>query len=199
MSASSLARSWLAALYALLERDRARAADLRAASIAGDLSTWTRVLTEAVVGSLTDLGYACAAKGHRCGVLPVARQEYLGQDVMAFDAGEVGWRTPAATIELENARRASRIAYSLWKVLSVRAPLRAVFCYRPDLRAGAELVAELARSVIGPLPIAERMALGGETLVVVGTRGDAASFPYSFFRAWMLDPNTAEFRPFSTD
>ncbi len=118
---------------------------------------------------------------------------------MAFPAGAVGWPTPVATFELENARRSCRIAYSLWKVLCVRASLRAVFCYRPDLRAGTSLVAELARSVIEPLPIAERMALTGDTLLIVGSRGEAASFPYGFFRVWLLDPNTAEFRPFSTD
>ena len=195
----SFAGAWLRALYALLERDRRRATELREASLAGDLSTWTRALTEAVVGSLQELGYSCAAKGHRCKVWPVARQEYLGQDVMAFESGDVGWRIPSAAIELENARRADRIAYSLWKVLNVRAPLRAVLCYRPDLGAGTALVGELTASVIQPLPIAERLKLGGETLVVVGTRGEAASFPFSFFRAWRLDPNTAEFRPFSTD
>lgn len=33
-------------------------------------------------------------------------------------------------MELENSRDSERIAYSLWKVLCVRAELRIVFCYR---------------------------------------------------------------------
>jgi len=33
-----------------------------------------------------------------------------------------------------------------------------------------------------------------ETLVIVGSRSEAATFPYGFFKDWMLDTNTARFR-----
>ena len=42
-------------------------------------------------------------------------------------------------IELENSSREDMIAYSLWKVLCVRADLRVVFCYRKQRRSYSEL------------------------------------------------------------
>ena len=38
------------------------------------------------------------------------------------------------------------------------------------------------------------VGLGGETLVIVGSRSETASFPYGFFKDWTLDANTARFR-----
>jgi hypothetical protein len=39
-----------------------------------------------------------------------------------------------------------------------------------------------------------RSGLGGETLVIVGSRSETATFPYGFFKDWTLDANTARFR-----
>jgi hypothetical protein len=44
------------------------------------------------------------------------------------------------------------------------------------------------------MEIPTRSGLGGETLVIVGSRSEAATFPYDFFKDWMLDTNTARFR-----
>jgi len=46
------------------------------------------------------------------------------------------------------------------------------------------------------MPIAERAALDGETLVIVGSRNDAGTFPYGFFQAWKLNSNTGRFERF---
>jgi len=95
--------------------------------------------------------------------------------------------------ELENSRDDNRVAYSLWKVFCIRATLRVVFCYRRDAEEGAELVRHLNEEVVRAMAIAERAALGGETLLVVGSRNEAATFPYGFFKDWTLDANTARF------
>jgi hypothetical protein len=44
------------------------------------------------------------------------------------------------------------------------------------------------------MEIPARSSLGGETLVIVGSRSEAATFPYGFFKDWTLDANTARFR-----
>jgi len=98
--------------------------------------------------------------------------------------------------ELENSRNDNRIAYSLWKVLCVRAELRAVFCYRRSPDQGASLVRYLQDAVVKTIPLAERVALDGETLVVVGSREESELFPYGFFRWWRLDVNTGRFEGF---
>ena len=40
---------------------------------------------------------------------------------------------------------------------------------------------------------AERANLGGDTVIVVGSRNDASTFPYGFFQAWKLNTNTGMF------
>ncbi|MBI4516468.1 MAG: hypothetical protein HY699_11710 [Deltaproteobacteria bacterium] len=115
-------------------------------------------------------------------------------DVVAFEpAGDRRWRFPVAALELENSRSDDRVAYSLWKVLCVRAALRVVFCYRRDATEGVALVRHLTDHVVRPMGIVERSNLGGETLLVVGSRDEAATFPYGFFKEWRLDPNTGRF------
>jgi hypothetical protein len=47
------------------------------------------------------------------------------------------------------------------------------------------------------MPIAERAALEGETLVVVGSRNESSTFPYGFFQAWKLNSNTGRFERFA--
>jgi hypothetical protein len=78
-------------------------------------------------------------------------------------------------------------------VLCVRAALRVVFAYRRDAEDGRALVARLTESLVGGLPLAERLAIGGETSLIVGNRGGAETFPYGYFRAWTLDANTGRF------
>ena len=108
-------------------------------------------------------------------------------------AAEGRWPFPVAVFELENSRDDDRVAYSLWKVLCVRTPLRVVFAYRRDAGEGAELVGRLTDSLIGGLSIAERLAFAGETSLIIGNRGGAETFPYGYFKAWTLDTNTGRF------
>ena len=125
--------------------------------------------------------------------MPVPRAEYLAIDVTAFAGSASKWPLPTAVIELENSRRDDLVAYSLWKVLAVRAELRVVFCYRSDAEQGSALVQQIQRDVIAPLGPDERLQLGGETLLVVGQRDDASAFPHGFFRPWILESNTGHF------
>jgi hypothetical protein len=132
--------------------------------------------------------------GHLGEVLPLARHEYLALDVMAFLLrGTSCWPFPLAVFELENSREEDRIAYSLWKVLCIRAPLRVVFAYRRDAREGIALVNRLIASVIGGLTVDERMDLTGETSLIIGSRGEAETFPYGYFKVWTLNANIGRF------
>jgi hypothetical protein len=103
------------------------------------------------------------------------------------------WRFPIAVFELENSPDDDRVAYSLWKVLCVRTDLRVVFCYRHDPNKAAALVRHLADDVVRTMGISERARVGGETILVVGSYNEAASFPYGFFKNWTLDSNTVRF------
>ena len=40
---------------------------------------------------------------------------------------------PRAVVELENRYNLGRISYSLWKILSVRAPIRVLICYQKEM------------------------------------------------------------------
>src|SRR5687767_7686064 len=173
----------MAQFFATLNDDRAATEELRDASLRAELSRWTNTLTSVVVRTFQALDMPTTAKGHVCTVLPMKQQEYLGQDVMAFPPNSVGWHFPAAVCELENALSDERVAYSLWKVLCVRCRLRLVFCYRAEPRAGVPLVTWLGTSVVKAIPLAQRTNLEGETVVVVGSRNEAGTFPYGFFQA----------------
>ena len=194
---TGLATRWASQFYATLGDDRPAADALKDASLRSDLKRWTSTLTSVVVQSFERMGWAAAGKRHRCSVLPVSRDEYLTQDVMAFPATGTGWRFPVAVCELENSADAAFVAYSLWKVLCVRCGLRILFCYRPKPSEGPEFVSSLVTSVVDAMPIAERVALGGDTLVVVGSRSESGTFPYGFFRAWKLNSNTGRFERFA--
>lgn len=171
------------------------AAPLKAASLAEDLRAWTACLTSAVVASCGQLGWPAAAKGHRLEELPQAGQEYLSLDVMALspDVTPGRWRFPIAVFELENHRADDRVAYSLWKVLCVRAPLRVVFAFRRDWEAGRCSVNAICDAVIGSLTVAERAALTGEIVLVMGNRGEGETFPHGYFKFWKLDTNVGRF------
>lgn len=193
MTIRTAAQRWFKAFMETVQSHEA-ANILRDAAQSGELRNWTEALTGVVSGTFPALGWRGAAKGHRSDLLPVPREEYLAMDVVAFEvAGERRWRFPVAVFELENSPDDDRVAYSLWKVLCVRTSLRVVFCYRRDPGKGAELVRHLADEIVKTMDIPERANIGGETLVVVGSRSETASFPYGFFKDWTLDANTMRF------
>lgn len=191
-----LAARWTSQFFTALQEERTVADELKRASIDADLARWTARLTTAVVQSYEQLGWVAAGKGYRCQALPIGRNEYLSQDVMAFPPSQARWRFPIAVCELENSASLNQVAYSLWKVLCVRCGLRTVFCYRPDATDGPALVAALCEVVDG-MSISERADLGGETLIVVGSRNDSQTFPYGFFQMWKLNSNTGRFERFA--
>jgi hypothetical protein len=43
------------------------------------------------------------------------------------------------------------------------------------------------------MEIQDRAALSGETMLIVGSRSEAATFPYGFFKEWMFDLNIGKF------
>jgi hypothetical protein len=189
----SIATRWYEKFMQTL-REHRDADALRDAASGAHLKEWTRLLTTVAVETCGGMGWKGAAKGHRSSLLPVSRQEYLSLDVVAFESvGDRRWRFPVAVIELENSRSEDRVAYSMWKVLCVRAQLRVVFCYRQDAAEGSKLVRHLSTEVARSMEISERVALGGETLVIVGTRNEARTFPYGFFKDWVFDANVGRF------
>jgi len=168
------------------------AGPLKAASLAEDLKTWTACLTAAVVRSCQTMGWRAAAKGHLLDHLPQPGQEYLNIDVMAFPesraSAESGgrWPLPLAAFELENDRKDDRVAYSLWKVLCIRAGLRVVFAYRHDWEQSRRLVGTIGGDVVGGMTPEQRSAVDGQTVVVVGNRGEGETFPWGYFKFWTL-------------
>jgi hypothetical protein len=175
-------------------RDHQNSTALRDAALAAQLAKWTSALTRIVVNTCEALDWKGVAKGHRSAILPIPLQEYLGLDIVAFErAGDRRWRFPIAVFELENSVTDDRVAYSLWKVLCVRAQLRVVFCYRPDATEGARLVRHLSSEFAKAMDVPERTVLRGETLVVIGSRDEMRAFPYGFFKDWLFDPNVARF------
>lgn len=170
------------------------ATELKDAAIGGQLGNWTSALTAVVCSTCGAMGWKAAARGHRSTLLPVAGQEYLALDVVAFEpTGDRHWRFPIAAIELENSRDDDRVAYSLWKVLCTRTNLRVVFCYRRDATQGSALVRYLSDQVTKAMGIDERTRIGGDTLLIVGSKNEAATFPYGFFKEWQFDVNLGRF------
>lgn len=180
-------------------QDADTAAPLKAAAISADLKSWTSRLTTAVVRSCETLGWRAAGKGHSLTLMPQAGQEYLGIDVMAFPGAAADtqaaarWPLPVAVFELENVRKQDRVAYSLWKVLCIRAGLRVVFAYRPDWERTRELMSAVAEDVIGGFPAGQLGELEGQTALVVGNRGEGETFPYGYFKCWLLNRNLGRF------
>lgn len=157
------------------------------------LEPWTTALTAVVVSACEALGLSASAKGHKLDLLPVGRSEYLALDVTAFSKGESRWRFATVIAELENSRRQDLIAYSLWKVLSVRAEMRVVFCYRDESADMPELLRHLQRDVVDAMGVVTRSALDGHTMVVCGARDAVDTFPHGYFRWWELNKNTGAF------
>lgn len=198
MPAKSRFEVWRAAFLTVVQEPEV-AAPLKEAALAEDLKTWTRCLTAAVVASCRQLGWLAAAKGHRLAELPQPGQEYLNMDVMAFPSAPAPgrWRLPVAAFELENHRTDDRVGYSLWKVLCLRAELRVVIAFRRDWEQSRCSVDAIGRDVVGSLGVAERMAIAGETALIIGNRGDGETFPWGYFKMWLLDMNVGRFEKIS--
>jgi hypothetical protein len=189
----NLAPLWYGKFMETVQRHESSAA-LKEAAIQGKLGKWTTALTRVVCSTCEATGWKAAAKGNRSHLLPVAGEEYLALDVVAFEpAGDRRWRFPVAVIELENSRTDDRVAYSLWKVLCTRADLRIVFCYRRDSAEGTTLVRHLSEQVTTAMGIRERTQIGGETMLIVGSRNESVTFPYGFFKEWQFDKNLGRF------
>lgn len=172
------------------------AGPLKDAALAGRLGDWTRVLTSVSVESCHDMGWQASAKSHKLDLLPIRRSEYLCMDVMAFPKGDNRWQFPAAVMELENQSREDFIAYSLWKLLSVRTQLRVLFCYRKEAGEAGALRKHLQEQVIDAMGIGGRVALEGKTVLVIGRKAEVETFPHGFFGWWELDTNTGRFESF---
>src|SRR5262249_21373133 len=129
-------------------RQREVAPQFKKAASDALLEPWTTALTSVVVSACESIGLHASAKGHKLTLLPVARSEYLGLDVTAFSQGLGRWRFASLVAELENSRREDLISYSLWKVLSVRADLRVVFCYKEQSESIPRLLRHLQREVV---------------------------------------------------
>lgn len=167
------------------------ASPLREAALSQDLAAWTRYLTAATIRTCEGLGWKAAAKGQRLQHLPEARNEYLTIDVMAFHHLQTSmrWPFPIAAFELENSKNQDRIAYSLWKLLCLRVPLRVLFCYRYDSSEGDAIIRFLQQEILSTIDQPPE----GDTVVVVGSRDESSAFPYGFFRWWHLNPSTISF------
>ena len=190
-----LAGNFRAALLGTL-REEGHAVPLRMSALSGRLTPWTTALTGASVEACHRLGWRASAKGHHAELLPVSRGEYLNMDVMAFGAGQSRWRFPLAVMELENQIREDFIAYSLWKLLSVRTELRVLFCYRKEANEAAPLRRHLQEQVVNAMGIGGRVTLEGRTLLVIGRRAEVETFPHGFFGWWELETNTGRFESF---
>jgi len=172
------------------------AESLRQSALAGHLGEWTRALTTVAVRTCQRLGWPASGRANKLALLPVQRSEYLALDVMAFADGQKRWRYPKAVIELENNPNMDFIAYSLWKVLAVRADLRLVFCYRRSPELATALVRHLREEVIGAMGLTGRVALDGATVLVIGSRSESTTFPDGFFNWWLLNTNVGTFERF---
>jgi len=190
---SSLAATWQETFTEVV-RQREEAERLKQAATHGSLGDWTTALTGCVVATCQEMGWAASAIRHKAELLPVNQSEYLAIDVMAFGDGEKRWRFPVAVAELENSQATDRIAYSLWKVLSVRADLRIVFCYRRCAQEGPDLVRFLEEEVVQAMDLRGRIQLEGECVIVVGSTSEAEYFPYGYFKWWQLDAGTGRFQ-----
>lgn len=177
-------------------QNREDAEQLKDASLSANLKEWTRLTTRAVVRCCESSGWEATARGHRLERLTELASEYLSLDAMAFagrDESDSRWPFPLAVFELENSSRNDRVAYSLWKVLCIRAPLRMVFAYRDDWGQARELVDYVAHEVVAAIPPEQRISMGGETGLVTGSRGEGETFPFGYFKCWLLDTNLATF------
>ena len=188
MATNRFGSLWQSTFYDILRSDP-RSTILKQASLDEDLETWTKELTTLVIKTCTQLSWTCAAKNHKGQALPIERNEYLAIDVMAFPDTDSRWKFPVAVIELENQKKDEYIEYAFWKTLCVRTDLRILFCYRKNPDDGAELVKKLNREVLNAMKQEDKLNIEGETIICIGYRNNAGTFPYDFFRWWHFDRN----------
>lgn len=195
MPEEGLGLRWRSAFFRVVEA--AEVADpLRETGVPGKLKEWTSHLTSAVVLSCQSLGLAAAGKGHGLDLLAESRQEYMGLDVTAYlpsSADMPSWPYPLIAFELENSTKDDRIAYSIWKVASVRAKLGVVFAYRKTWDEANALVGTLAKAVpegYGPNWSQES---DSEIILAVGSRSDNEAFPWGYFKFWAFNRNIRQF------
>lgn len=169
---------------------------MKEAFLSASLSKWTRLLTGIVVQVCKGLELSASAKGQKSTLFPIARSEYLSCDVIAFSDNQKRWRFPTVIAKLENSNREDQIAYSLWKVLSIRSDLRLVFCYRNSHEKINSLLYHLRDEVIEAMGILRRVNLHGETIIVVESRNASDTFPYCYFAWWQLNKNTGNSEKF---
>lgn len=166
---------------------------LSRAALEGDLTEWTRELTSVATETCHDLGWEATARGHTGNILPIVREEYLGIDVIAFQQEKGSrWRSPVLALELENLLPVTNIEYSVWKVATVRASLRGVYCYRRNADEIGGLLSELTDGVMKD--VSRSIGRDESLFVVVGTRAEAASFPDGFFRPYSWSSAQGAFR-----
>ncbi|MBD3327398.1 hypothetical protein GF339_22620 [candidate division KSB3 bacterium] len=190
----TLSKQWRSAFHALIRRSE-NAKVLQAAIEGNVLTDWTAALTDVVVATCQHMNWSASARGHKSDLLPISKSEYLHIDVMAFAAETLQtWQLPVAVFELENQFDDTYIAYDLWKILCVHAKLRMVFCYRKSTRENPALIRFLNNTVIQALSPADLDAMQGETLVVIGNKGEAATFPSGYFHWWYLDRELLKFK-----
>jgi len=83
----ALAQVWYGKFMDIVQRHESSTL-LKDAAIRGQLGKWTTALTGVVCSTCESMGWKAAAKGNRSTLLPVAREEYLALDVVAFVAGD---------------------------------------------------------------------------------------------------------------
>jgi len=196
-----ISRNWYQTFLNTL-KEPSLASPLKEAAMRGVMSKWTRFLTTVVVKACNELGWFACAKNHVSKFLPISRGEYLGLDIMAFKRNNRSdnqntdtskWFFPIAVFELENRAESKYIAYSLWKVMCTRAQLRVVFCYRREPQQASALVKEIQNMVFTTLKPNEFRSFEN-TMIVVGSRNKSDTFPYGFFKEWVLDIQMRKFR-----
>ncbi len=187
-----ISKRWKEVVFELLKSPET-AEILKDSAVQSKLKPWTSAITALAVRSFQEMGYSASARGHRLDRLPVNRNEYLSLDVIALPKEGFRWCFPVAIVELENSAKDDLVAYALWKLLCVRAGIRALFCYRNEEEKASALVKHLRDEILQAIPLEMRLALEGDLLLIVGTRGEAQSFPYGFFKWWCLDRGTATF------
>lgn len=123
-------------------------------------SQWTRFLGDAV--DRVSRQMKCRAAMRRATTRGDERSgEYLNIDAIYFDgdaydaqskayaAGYDPFVIPRVLVELENAADDDRVAYSLWKLLCVRAPLRVLISHRPRCQGVEKLREHLDAVILG--------------------------------------------------
>jgi len=105
--------------------------------------------------------------------------EYLNIDAVFIDNSEYDLRQedsewdpfvlPRAVVELENEYKIDQIAYCLWKILCIRAPIRVLICYQRTLDEVATLTQYL-ENVIWQGSLMK--GTDGDLLVIIGDESD---------------------------